>query len=145
MALLTFGEGYHNYHHKFQWDYRNGVRWFHFDPSKWLIWFFSKIGLANELKKASYFQIMKARFNNKWDYINIHLDKIPKNIRVLYENKMHDIRENILHIEISINDLENQSILTQHKKKKKIKELKLEYLTHLKSLSLILINLQNIL
>ena len=88
---------------------------------------------------------MKARFNNKWDYINTHLDKIPKNIRVLYENKMHDIREKILHIEISINDLEHQSILTQNKKKKKLNELKLEYLTHLNSLSLILINLQNIL
>ena len=24
MALLTFGEGYHNYHHEFQHDYRNG-------------------------------------------------------------------------------------------------------------------------
>ena len=145
MALLTFGEGYHNYHHKFQWDYRNGVRWFHFDPSKWLIWFFSKIGLANELKKASYFQIMKARFHNKWDYINTHLDQIPKNIRVLYENKMEDIREKIFHLEKSIRDLEHQSILTQNKKKKKLNELKLEYLTHLNSLSLILINLQNIL
>ena len=61
ISLLTFGEGYHNYHHKFQWDYRNGIRWFHFDPSKWLIWGLSKIGLAKELKKANYLQIMKVR------------------------------------------------------------------------------------
>jgi len=26
LALFTFGEGYHNYHHEFQHDYRNGVK-----------------------------------------------------------------------------------------------------------------------
>jgi stearoyl-CoA desaturase (delta-9 desaturase) len=46
LALLTFGEGYHNYHHAFANDYRNGVRWWHFDPSKWIVWTASKLGLA---------------------------------------------------------------------------------------------------
>ena len=35
MALFTFGEGYHNYHHEFQHDYRNGVKPWQFDPTKW--------------------------------------------------------------------------------------------------------------
>lgn len=26
-ALLTFGEGYHNFHHEFPSDYRNGIRY----------------------------------------------------------------------------------------------------------------------
>jgi len=30
ISLLTFGEGYHNYHHTFANDYRNGIRWYHF-------------------------------------------------------------------------------------------------------------------
>ena len=30
-ALLTNGEGYHNYHHRFPSDYRNGIRWYHWD------------------------------------------------------------------------------------------------------------------
>ena len=51
VSLLTFGEGYHNYHHVFSSDYRNGTRWYHFDPSKWIIWTLSKIGLAKDLKK----------------------------------------------------------------------------------------------
>lgn len=51
IAFLTFGEGYHNYHHTFAYDYRNGIRWFHFDPTKWIIWSLSKIGLASKLKK----------------------------------------------------------------------------------------------
>ena len=29
IALLTFGEGYHNFHHTFANDYRNGIRWYH--------------------------------------------------------------------------------------------------------------------
>lgn len=36
-AVLTFGEGYHNFHHEFPSDYRNGVKWFSYDPTKWCI------------------------------------------------------------------------------------------------------------
>lgn len=50
ISFLTFGEGYHNYHHTFANDYRNGVRWYHFDPTKWMIWALSKVGLAYNLK-----------------------------------------------------------------------------------------------
>ncbi len=53
MALLTFGEGYHNYHHAIASDYRNGVRWYHFDPSKWIIWTSSKLGWTSNLKWVS--------------------------------------------------------------------------------------------
>lgn len=52
MAILTFGEGYHNFHHTFQADYRNGVKWYHYDPSKWSIWSLEKIGLASKLKRV---------------------------------------------------------------------------------------------
>lgn len=51
VAFLTVGEGYHNYHHTFPSDYRNGVRWYHFDPSKWTIWLLSQVGLAHGLKR----------------------------------------------------------------------------------------------
>ncbi|MDX1412047.1 MAG: fatty acid desaturase [Nitrospirales bacterium] len=53
ISLLTFGEGYHNYHHTYQSDYRNGPRWYNFDPSKWLIWTLSKLGLAYELRRQN--------------------------------------------------------------------------------------------
>jgi len=51
VALLTFGEGYHNFHHAFQYDYRNAIKWWQFDPTKWLIKSLSLIGLAKNLKK----------------------------------------------------------------------------------------------
>ena len=46
LAPLTYGEGYHNFHHRFQIDYRNGVRWYHFDPTKWWIWAAARVGLV---------------------------------------------------------------------------------------------------
>ena len=62
-ALLTFGEGYHNFHHRFQADYRNGVRWYHFDPTKWFVWGLSKVGLARDLRRMPRQAIERARAN----------------------------------------------------------------------------------
>jgi stearoyl-CoA desaturase (Delta-9 desaturase) len=52
MSLVTFGEGYHNYHHEFQHDYRNGVKPWNFDPTKWAIWLLAKVGLASDLRRV---------------------------------------------------------------------------------------------
>lgn len=57
ISLLTFGEGYHNYHHTFANDYRNGIRWYHFDPTKWMIWGLERLGLAQNLKKVNEYHI----------------------------------------------------------------------------------------
>ena len=51
ISLLTFGEGYHNYHHTHLRDYRNGPKWYNIDPSKWLIFTLSKFGLAYNLQR----------------------------------------------------------------------------------------------
>lgn len=60
-ALITMGEGYHNFHHKFQADYRNGVRWYHFDPTKWWVYTLSKVGLTRDLRRTSKERIENAR------------------------------------------------------------------------------------
>jgi len=60
-ALVTFGEGYHSFHHKFMTDYRNGVRWYHFDPTKWWVWSLSKVGLAKNLRRVARDVIERAR------------------------------------------------------------------------------------
>jgi len=60
LALLTFGEGYHNYHHAFANDYRNGVRWYHFDPTKWTIWIGSKLKLTTGLRTVNEIRIQKS-------------------------------------------------------------------------------------
>jgi len=61
MAFFTYGEGYHNFHHKFQTDYRNGLRWYQFDPSKWLINVLAFFGMAGKLKRTSEADILIAK------------------------------------------------------------------------------------
>ncbi len=60
MAFFTFGEGYHNFHHEFQHDYRNGVKAWQFDPTKWSIWLLSKLGLVGQLRRVPAERIMLA-------------------------------------------------------------------------------------
>jgi stearoyl-CoA desaturase (delta-9 desaturase) len=60
LALLTYGEGYHNYHHIFQTDYRNGIRWWQWDPTKWMINLCSRVGLASNLNRVPGFKIQRA-------------------------------------------------------------------------------------
>jgi len=67
LAFLTFGEGYHNFHHTFMSDYRNGIRWYHFDPSKWFVWTCSKIGLASKLKRIDANVIKKSLIKHDMD------------------------------------------------------------------------------
>jgi stearoyl-CoA desaturase (delta-9 desaturase) len=52
LAIVTMGEGYHNYHHEFQHDYRNGVKPWQIDPTKWIIWTLSKVGLVKQLRRV---------------------------------------------------------------------------------------------
>ena len=60
-ALVTLGEGYHNFHHRFQLDYRNGVRWYQFDPTKWAIWSLSKVRLTRDLRRTPEDVIQRAK------------------------------------------------------------------------------------
>ncbi len=51
ISFVSFGEGYHNYHHTYARDYRNGPQWYNFDPSKWIIYTLSVVGLASNLRR----------------------------------------------------------------------------------------------
>ncbi|KAI8813379.1 hypothetical protein BJ742DRAFT_790218 [Cladochytrium replicatum] len=61
LALMTNGEGYHNFHHEFPKDYRNGIEPLDWDPTKWLIWISSKLGLAWNLFTVDQAEIEKAK------------------------------------------------------------------------------------
>jgi len=72
LAFFTTGEGYHNYHHTFPADYRNGIRWYHFDPNKWLIWTLSKLGLAHGLRRHTTYVIQrKLLFADQQLFLNV--------------------------------------------------------------------------
>jgi cyclopropane-fatty-acyl-phospholipid synthase len=61
VALVTMGEGYHNFHHRFPGDYRNGIRLLDFDPTKWLVGLLSKMGVTWDLKRVSPESVDQAR------------------------------------------------------------------------------------
>ncbi len=61
VAFMTLGEGYHNFHHRFQSDYRNGIRWYQFDPTKWIVWSAAKVGLTSNLRRVPADLIAAAR------------------------------------------------------------------------------------
>ena len=79
LALFTYGEGYHNYHHYFQTDYRNGVRWWQFDPTKWLINCMSWTGLASNLKRVPSFKIQEALVKMQFEkaHSQLNLSRSP--------------------------------------------------------------------
>lgn len=67
IAFFTYGEGYHNYHHLFQWDYRNGIRWWHLDLTKWWIAGWSLIGVTRDLKRVPEFKIQRAMLQRQFE------------------------------------------------------------------------------
>jgi stearoyl-CoA desaturase (delta-9 desaturase) len=61
VALLSMGEGYHNYHHCFPADYRNGVGKLQYDPTKWILFLLSRVGLVSNLRRTPALAIARAR------------------------------------------------------------------------------------
>ncbi len=74
-AFLTFGEGFHNFHHEFPSDYRNGVRFYHFDPTKWLINGLSRIGLTSDLLRVRQEIIVRKRIAMKEKRLSKRFEK----------------------------------------------------------------------
>ena len=96
MAVLAFGEGYHNYHHSFPFDYRNGIKRWHFDPAKWTIYGLSLVGLAADLRRASDAVILKARIDVQFERAKERLAalkekrRLPAEPRATFELRLAD-------------------------------------------------------
>ena len=91
MAILAFGEGYHNYHHSFPFDYRNGVKVWQFDPAKWMIWAFSKVGLVRDLRRAPEAAVLKAKIEVQFERAKERLQKVVHDFREHHEAQLHDV------------------------------------------------------
>ena len=91
LALVTFGEGYHNYHHAFAADYRNGIRWYHFDPSKWTIWLASKLGMADKLRVINDVALQKALVLKDKKMIIEHLEEEMDAVAAELKAKLEEV------------------------------------------------------
>ncbi len=56
VALLSFGEGWHNNHHAYPHSARHGLRWFEFDITWQHIKLLRRLGLARQVRQAKYVQ-----------------------------------------------------------------------------------------
>jgi stearoyl-CoA desaturase (delta-9 desaturase) len=90
MAVLAFGEGYHNYHHSFPFDYRNGRKGWQFDPAKWMIFGLSRVGLTHGLRRASSAAVLKARVEVQFEIAKERLSRVADDGRQSWEAKLHD-------------------------------------------------------
>lgn len=89
MAVLAFGEGYHNYHHSFPFDYRNGVKVWQFDPAKWAIWTLSRLGLARDLRRAPEAAVLKAKIEVQFEHARERLQQVVHDFREQHEEQLH--------------------------------------------------------
>ncbi len=96
LAILTYGEGYHNYHHTFAGDYRNGVKWYQFDPPKYLIWALSKVGLAWDLKRTDPLMIEKRLVQADRELLIDHLSRVVHIDVTEMTERVHKLHEQLL-------------------------------------------------
>jgi stearoyl-CoA desaturase (Delta-9 desaturase) len=94
LAVFTFGEGYHNFHHSFAHDYRNGVRWWQWDPTKWLIASLRLVGLTRRLKKTPVFQIQRALLLTQFARAQRKLASLPA---VAPASRVSELRQRVAH------------------------------------------------
>lgn len=111
ISLLTYGEGYHNYHHTFAQDYRNGIRWYHFDPSKWLIWTLHKLGFAKDLKRVNEERITRQMLIGHRDILLNQLKDSFYQQKDLLAEKINSLCE-----ELSLKIQEKQSLMERYRK-----------------------------
>jgi stearoyl-CoA desaturase (delta-9 desaturase) len=88
LAFFTYGEGYHNFHHKFPSDYRNGIRWYQWDPTKWLIRSLEWLGATSHLHRVPDHLILRARMEVEALEAEKHINTMPAHVG-------HPVRERL--------------------------------------------------
>jgi fatty-acid desaturase len=57
VALMTFGEGWHNNHHAHPTSAAHGLRWYEIDTNWYVIWLLKKLGLAWDVRRVNLAEI----------------------------------------------------------------------------------------
>ncbi|KAL7617228.1 hypothetical protein Lser_V15G04351 [Lactuca serriola] len=68
VALLVFGEGWHNNHHAFEYSARHGLEWWQIDITWYVIWFLEAIGIATNVKVPT--DVQKQKKSNSITHSN---------------------------------------------------------------------------
>jgi len=114
-AWLTFGEGYHNFHHQFPLDYRNAIRFYQFDPSKWVIFSLKSMGLASDLNRVSTSKRLKYKVQFDWGQVSAMKDQAAELMKPIYD-KVNAQLQYIESMEKSVKRLKADSMLLLNEK-----------------------------
>jgi len=104
MALVTYGEGYHNYHHEFQHDFRNGVKPWAFDPTKWSILALEKLGLVSNLRRVPAGKIVAAEMKEAQRKAEAKLAELAEQEGSICETAKAKVQELIDQIQANLHE-----------------------------------------
>jgi stearoyl-CoA desaturase (delta-9 desaturase) len=130
LFVILLGENWHNFHHAFANDYRNGCKWYHFDAHKWIIFLLSKMGLAWDLVRTPEERIQaKVRYesSNILKELQLKVDdllkemsataqaiesilQIPGMIKDNIKKRILSFKTEALYIQQKISDIKNSEI-----------------------------------
>ena len=92
LAIFTHGEGYHNYHHIFETEYRNGIKWYQYDPTKWLINVLAWCNLASDLRTVPEARIEQAKLKMELKRRHDKVKHLPNSEEVILRlNQEYDV------------------------------------------------------
>ena len=112
LSLFTYGEGYHNFHHQFARDYRNGIKSYNFDPSKWLIFSLEKFKLATKLTRVPIKLITNKQIEREHQWAL----KLPHVSREYIDDLLRPMRQVIKQLNEELDNLSKEYRLLKQKK-----------------------------
>jgi stearoyl-CoA desaturase (delta-9 desaturase) len=95
VALLTLGEGYHSFHHRFPADFRNAIHWYQWDPAKWFIGILRSTGLAKSLVATPPPQIEQARMSAEVRLIEQKIDAVHESLAAEVKRRLREAAEHL--------------------------------------------------
>ncbi|HZU52390.1 MAG TPA: acyl-CoA desaturase [Holophagaceae bacterium] len=95
LAPLTYGEGYHNFHHTWQWDYRNGHRWYHWDSTKWILNGLRWTGLVHGFRSVPGAAIERAR-------LEVEAVRLRRSLENHAPSIAHPLQERLAHARLQL-------------------------------------------
>jgi stearoyl-CoA desaturase (delta-9 desaturase) len=115
LAPLLLGENWHNFHHAFPSDYRNGPKWYQFDVHKWIIFGMSKVGLAWDLDRTP-----EIRVQAKASETATHFAQGRKQQLTILQEQLDKLAS---HFYNKLHELEDSSVLIKQKLQKSFLEI----------------------
>lgn len=126
-AFFTYGEGFHNFHHQFPVDYRNGIRAYDYDPTKWIIWIWNRLGWAYDLKTVSQLHLTRYRLRTDEQALLIRFKQGSDTLMNYINEYLAPLRSQILQVMGRIDEIEKNGKIKEYRKQLKAARIELRY------------------